>query len=281
MNAVFNRINQGYWAPLLLIPFSSMAYADAIIPYMVVPWGQVFLLPLVIFVEAIVLQRLLGGTARSNFYQSFVSNLISTVLGVVLYFATMPMVGEGLFYWWFKGDFSTESFRNACIALMFTVVLWLVSWLSEAAVIERMRNDGSAGHIRSASAVANLVTYAMLFLIAVWFGRAPSERNVDAFIDSGRNSQNIASHLKLAPEYPFVGFWKGACTDDFGSAIEAAGGGKYTVAFCGPGGCDRVERLTAVVLENNPNYRIIDQNTIETTSPGGRKLYRCATQEAH
>jgi hypothetical protein len=276
MGASIVQFKQRWWAFALIISVSPTANADAIIPYMVVPWGQAVLLPLVIIIESVILNWMLGGSIRSNLFQSFVANLTSTALGFALYFATMPMVNDGIFHWWFLGEFSSEAFRSACIALLFATVLWAVSWISETVVIRQMRDSDSTDRIRFACAVANLVTYALLLTLAMWFGRGISEVNVEADIDRNRNSKNIESLLKATPEYPFVGFWKNECSEDFGLAFEAAGDGKYTVNFCGPGACGNVERLTPVSLENNQNYRIIDQNTIEEQTIGGiSKLYRC------
>jgi hypothetical protein len=146
------------------------AQADAIIPYMVVPWGQAFLLPLVILVEATILRSLAGGKMLSCFFQSLIANIISTALGAALYLATMPLISEPLFYWWFKGGFASEAVRNACIALGFALVLWAISWSSETAIISRMRKTNFWG-IARACAWANLVTYIFLLGLALWFQR--------------------------------------------------------------------------------------------------------------
>ena len=37
----------------------------------------------------------------------------------------------------------------------------------------------------------------------------------------------------------YAGFWKGSCTDPFGISIKPAGDKKYSISFCGPGGCGR------------------------------------------
>jgi hypothetical protein len=147
------------------------AHADAIIPYMVVPWGQVFLLPLVVIVEAVVLWRMLRGRFLSALGQSFVANLASTVLGAGLYFATMAAFGEPLFYWWFKGGFATKTVRNACIALGFAVALWFVSWIVESLVVARMRKVESWRIVLIPCAIANLVTYVGLLALALLYQR--------------------------------------------------------------------------------------------------------------
>jgi len=149
----------------------AAAYADAIIPYMVVPWGQVFLLPLVVIVEAVILWRMLSGSFLSALGQSFVANLASTVLGAGLYFATLPAFGDPLFYWWFKGGFATKFIRNACIALSFAVALWFVSWVSESLVVARMRKVERWRIVLIPCAIANLVTYVGLLALALVYQR--------------------------------------------------------------------------------------------------------------
>jgi len=158
-----------YWWSIPFVCIPHIAYADAMIPYMVVPWGQVFLLPIVILIEAAILQRLLGGKFRTTIYQSSLANFTSTILGTALYLATMPLVGDRLFEWWFKGDFSSEAVRSACISVMFVLFLWTISWLSEAFVIARMRKVSSMRQIIFPSAIANLASYAMLLTLALWF----------------------------------------------------------------------------------------------------------------
>ena len=108
-----------------------------------------------------ILRRLAGGTALTVLFHTFVANLISTALGAALYFVTMPLVGDPLFYWWFKGEFASEAVRNACIALIFAVVLWGISWSSETMVIARLRKT-SFKIISAPSAWANLATYILL-----------------------------------------------------------------------------------------------------------------------
>ena len=249
------------------------AMADAIIPYMVVPWGQVFLLPLVICLEAVVLRQFLRGSFKSNLFQSFIANLVSTALGAASYTLASGFLNSVVFEWWFKGGFSEESIRSALISLGFAVVLWIISWTSESVVIAKLRKETIAKSILIASAWANVLTYVLLLAIAVWFGRDPSS-NVEDSIDRSRTSHNVASTIQQDTAYPMAGFWKNSCSNDFGLAIEAAGDGKYSIMFCGPGACDRRDQSPAIDLQRDPHYRIQDANTI-IELPAGSKLFRC------
>ncbi len=147
---------------------STNVAADALIPYMVVPWGQLFLLPVIVLIEASILYALLGGTLLRVAFQSLVANLASTVLGCVLYVATSPLIGHSIFEWWFKGDFASERVRNACLAFLFAAALWVVSWSTESWVVARMRKV-QFSTVSGPCAWANLATYVLLFALALWF----------------------------------------------------------------------------------------------------------------
>lgn len=56
-------------------------------------------------------------------------------------------------------------------------------------------------------------------------------------VDRGTTSRNVAATLARDPDYPYVGFWKRDCSQDFGTVLERADGGEYLNRFCGPGGC--------------------------------------------
>jgi hypothetical protein len=146
--------------------FPLSAHANAIVPYMVVPWGQVFLLPLVILIEGAILYKLAGNRVMVAMFQSFLANIVSTVIGAALYFAIMPLVGRHLFEWWFKGGFASEAIRNAGIALCFAVALWTISWVSETLVIARLRKTTFKG-IAPTIAWANVVTYVLLLALSL------------------------------------------------------------------------------------------------------------------
>lgn len=92
-------------------------------------------------------------------------------------------------------------------------------------------------------------------------------------VDSKRTSANIQSFLETDVNYPYIGFWKRNCSNNYGLAIEKAGDGFYSVSFCGPGGCLKGRKTTLV---NDSAYRVIDENTIEVKGEKGFSRYhRC------
>lgn len=80
------------------------------------------------------------------------------------------------------------------------------------------------------------------------------------------------------PRPDLVGFWKDHCDEDFGLKIAKAGEGRYSVSFCGPGGCFEpgTYRPHTAIL-GDPDYRVIDADTLEVLGDDGfTTYYRCA-----
>ncbi len=69
-------------------------------------------------------------------------------------------------------------------------------------------------------------------------------------------------------EYPLAGFWKqDDCEEPWGLAIGPAEPGIYYVSFCGPGGCLKPgEYRPNTPLHNDPDYKVIDKNTLKFLS---------------
>lgn len=80
--------------------------------------------------------------------------------------------------------------------------------------------------------------------------------------DFSTNSCTIEEQLKPDPKLPYIGFWKTDCSKNFGIAIQKAAEDSYYFRFCGPGGCFGKSSLTRTKLINDPNYKIIDKDTI-------------------
>lgn len=153
----------------LLVAAPALAVADAIIPYLVVPWGQLFLLPLVCFVEGAILYVQLGGSFWHAQLQSLVANIFSTLIGAGIYLLTSQWFATPLFHWWFKGGFATEAMRSAAIALGYAGILLAISWSSEAVIVGRLRRR-PLSEVSWAVAIANATTYGLLLLLAIWAG---------------------------------------------------------------------------------------------------------------
>jgi hypothetical protein len=155
----------------LLAAVPGAAYANAIIPYMAVPWGQVILLPLVVLAEAPFIRRHAGGSFGLAAWHSLLGNLASTVAGAAIYLATMALVGDSLFRFWSKGHLTIGGqLRSMAIATAFAVVLWLISYVVEFLTVLRLRKPMNSRPIRLACIQANALTYAVLLLLAFALG---------------------------------------------------------------------------------------------------------------
>jgi hypothetical protein len=58
-------------------------------------------------------------------------------------------------------------------------------------------------------------------------------------------------------------------------------GGKYSVVFCGPGGCEDPGPENSTFITKDPNYQVISENTIQTRGSDDWSTYHKCTQETH
>lgn len=81
--------------------------------------------------------------------------------------------------------------------------------------------------------------------------------------------------------HPLAGFYKGDdCKDPWGWAVGPAGDDKYYISFCGPGGCfaEGTYRPNTSIV-GDPNYQVIDENTIKFKSDDGWSTHvRCKSR---
>lgn len=76
----------------------------------------------------------------------------------------------------------------------------------------------------------------------------------------------------------FTGFWKTNCADAFGLQIKHYGKeGKYSIVFCGPGGCgDPENEGRETFISKDPHFQVISEDEVkEQTSSGWETYYRC------
>lgn len=71
--------------------------------------------------------------------------------------------------------------------------------------------------------------------------------------------------------HPLAGFYKDeSCKDEWGLAIGPANETQYYISFCGPGGCFPEGRYRPnTTIYNDPNYEVIDENTIKFKNEEG------------
>jgi hypothetical protein len=89
----------------------------------------------------------------------------------------------------------------------------------------------------------------------------------------------VEENVVRTEEHPLAGFWKneGSEENPWGWAIGPASPGIYYISFCGPNGCfAEGTYLPNTSIVNDPEYKVIDENTIMMPSKKGlSKVVRC------
>ena len=99
-------------------------------------------------------------------------------------------------------------------------------------------------------------------------------RSAIAQARSAEPNWHIEKQAKKSRTHPWAGFWKKNPKHDHGLAIGPAGDGLYYVSFCGPSGCfEKGQYRADSSIENDPDYRIIDANSIEVKTKRGFSRY--------
>jgi hypothetical protein len=81
----------------------------------------------------------------------------------------------------------------------------------------------------------------------------------------------------------FTGFWKSKCEDAFGLQIKASGAdGKYSIVFCGPGGCGNPDGGRKTFITGDKNFEVVSEDEFFEINRSGEKQrsVRC-TKDPH
>ena len=85
---------------------------------------------------------------------------------------------------------------------------------------------------------------------------------------------HIERQARPSKSHPLGGFWKTNPNHDHGLAIGRAKDGLYFISFCGPGGCfEKGTYRPNSPIEGDPDYRVIDNNTLEVRGKKGFSRY--------
>ena len=87
----------------------------------------------------------------------------------------------------------------------------------------------------------------------------------------------VFSSAALNAGNSYTGFWKGNCSEAFGLQIMPAENNKYSVSFCGPGGCFEPGTYRPnTTIKNDNLYQVISDSHIKVkTSKGWSDFYKC------
>jgi hypothetical protein len=148
------------------------------------------LLVLVILIETIVLRRLKYGPFWRSLLASLAMNVVSTFLGYVVasswssiflsesgrpdYYAGMSSYSTGVEIprWFFLTSSSLFPDSRLPGALLFLLVSWLISVVSEGGVLMAMKRDVEPHRIWEMTLVANAASYVLLFgayIATIWY----------------------------------------------------------------------------------------------------------------
>lgn len=80
----------------------------------------------------------------------------------------------------------------------------------------------------------------------------------------------------------FTGFWKTDCEDAFGSQIKHFGSeGKYSIVFCGPGGCGDPSEARLTFITKDPHFKVLSEDELEEQTVSGWDTYHRCTKETN
>ena len=81
----------------------------------------------------------------------------------------------------------------------------------------------------------------------------------------------------------FTGFWKTDCDNAFGlQIIRHDPDGKYSVVFCGPGGCgDADSGKPGTFITKDSHYQVISEDELKVHGGDGWETYRRCTKDTH
>ena len=151
------------WVTGVFLIFPSVAYANAIIPYLMVPFAQLFLFPIVVAIETGIINYRLKYGFWKALWRVAIANLASTAVGAGLYFGGMPIVGDTFWNLWMR--YKTPG--AIVLSLFFASVLFILSWSVESITAKPLFKEHSKPAISKAFLFANIATYIALWCLSI------------------------------------------------------------------------------------------------------------------
>ena len=116
------------------------------------------------------------------------------------------------------------------------------------------------------------------------FGAAPD--TAQKYMTIGDIRKFIASENDPGikdPNRDFTGFWKQECAQPFGLQIMHQGNdGKYSIVFCGPGGCGDTSKTRLTFITGDKHYEVVSEDElVEILRSGERTTYHRCTRDTN
>jgi hypothetical protein len=119
------------------------------------------------------------------------------------------------------------------------------------------------------------------------FGAQPAsdlQKTVGGIRVDIRKKSELANYPgQLDASKDFTGFWETKCDEGFGLQIMHYGSdGKYSIVFCGPGGCLDRSKTTTFITGDKKHYEVVSESELEQINLDGSKTtYHRCTKDAH
>lgn len=135
--------------------------------------------------------------------------------------------------------------------------------------------------------------------ITYGLGPQQTKQGSSTILDYGAKPQNATPYRTIgdvrafvaAENHPgvrdatkdFTGFWKQKCDEPFGLQIKRYGDeGKYSIVFCGPGGCGDPRESRLTFISGDKRYEVVSESEfIEVRRSGERDTYYRCTKDTN
>jgi len=118
---------------------------------------------------------------------------------------------------------------------------------------------------------------------AIDYGAAPTPAPYKTVADIRKKIAEDDYPGEPDPSKDFTGFWKEDCNEGFGLQIMPYGrDGRYSIVFCGPGGCGDPEREgRTTFITKDRNYEVIGESEIKVRRSDNWDTYHRCTKDTH
>ncbi len=115
------------------------------------------------------------------------------------------------------------------------------------------------------------------------YSAAPETTKYKSVADVRRKLQAAAYVGEPDPAKDFTGFWETNCDDGYGLQIMHFGiEGKYSIVFCGPGGCgDPAREGRKTFITKDPQFQVISEDELKEKAADDWDTYRRCTKDPH
>lgn len=111
------------------------------------------------------------------------------------------------------------------------------------------------------------------------YNAAPSSESYKTVADVRKKLEEEDYPGELDASKDFAGLWKRTCDEGFGMQVKRYGSdGKYSLVFCGPGGCGNPDEGRKTYITGDKHFIVISEDEfLELDRSGGQERYlRCA-----